>query len=215
MVSDPLVSVEPQTDAGLKMAGLVKEAWLAASQLGDEVAAETRDAAFKLVLEALLRNGGSAPSFAETTEGTSSETQSVEEVNEDLYSTPELRMDAISAYLEIEGEEVELLFETELAEPRLHISGTKLARAKSQGTREVALLVLGARTALGLDTQMNDLRRYVEYYKKYDAANFATTLQTSPELVVLGKPRSSHRIVRLRSKGVEAARELAKRLVAE
>ncbi len=215
MTTESQITIEPRTDAGLQMAGVVKEAWLATSQLGDDVAPETREVAFKLVLEAMLRNGGSTPPGAEAPDDGSSDSHFDNTAEDDLYSTPELRMDAVSAYLEIEGEEVEILFAVEDAVPRLQVSPTKLARTKSKATREIALLVLGARTALGLDTQMNDVREYVDHYKKYDAANFAKTLQTSPELVVLGKPRSSQRTVRLRSKGVEAARELAKRLVAE
>lgn len=205
----------PQTKAGADMSAVVREAWLATSQLGEDVAPGTREIAFKLVLEAMLRSDGSAPSGVENSDNGSSDAPSDDSADNDLYSTPELRMDAISSYLEIAGDEVEILFAIDVAEPKLQVHPTKLARTRSKATREIALLVLGARTALGLDTQTNDVREYVERYKKYDAANFAKTLQNSPELVVLGKPRSSQRTVRLRNKGVDAARELAKQLVAE
>ena len=205
----------PQSKAGSSMAAIVKEAWLATSQLGEKVAPETREVAFKLVLEAMLSSEGSVPTGIEASVDDSSGLASDDPGENDLYSTPELRMDAISSYLEIAGDEVEILFGIDAAEPKLQVHPTKLARTRSKATREVALLVLGARTSLGLDTKMNDVREYVEHYKKYDGPNFAKTLQTSPELVLLGKPRSSQRTVRLRSKGVDAARELAKRLVAE
>ncbi len=205
----------PQSKAGSNMAAIVKEAWLATSQLGDEVAPETREDAFKLVLETMLSSEGSVTTASEASVNDSSGLAPDDSAENDLYSTPELRMDAISSYLEIAGEEVEMLFGIDAAEPKLQVHSTKLARTKSTATREVALLVLGARTSLGLDTNMNDVREYVVHYKKYDAPNFAKTLQKSPELVLLGRPRSSQRTVRLRSKGVDAARELAKRLVAE
>ena len=215
MTTESTVAIGPQTGAGQWMAGVVKEAWLATSEIDDDVAQETREMAFKLVLEAMLRNGDSTPLSVENPDDGSSTSQLQNTTEDDLYSTPALRMDAISSYLEIEDAEVDLLFATEGPEPTLHISPAKLARSKSQGTREVALLVLGARTALGLDTQMNDVRQCVEHYKKYDAGSFASTLLASPEFVVLGKPRSRQGTVRLRSRGVEATRELAKRLVAE
>ena len=213
MATQTEITVEPQTDAGTKMAGLVREAWLATSQLGDEVAPETRETAFKLVLEALLRNGDSQPTSPETGQIASSNGRSEQAVGDDLYSTPELRMDAISSYLEITGEQVEILFNVSESTPQIQIGPGRLSNAKGTATREIALLLLGARTAMGLDTEMDDIRRVVEQYKRYDQGNFAKTLQSSPDLVVLGKPRSSQRTVRLRGVGVSAARELAQRLV--
>ena len=123
-------------------------------------------------------------------------------------------MDAISSYLEIAGEQVEILFDVKEPAPTFQVLPSQLSQAKGAATREIALLVLGGRTALGLDTSMNDIRQVVEQYRKYDRTNFAKTFQSSPDLVVLAKPPSSQRTVRLRGIGVSAVRELAQRLVA-
>jgi hypothetical protein len=196
------------------MASLVREAWRAASQLGEEVAPETRETAFKLILEALLQNGGPQLSSHEAERAPELASDVKQSLDEDIYSTPELRMDAISSYLEIPGDQVEILFGLAESTPEVQVRPSLLSSAKGRATREIALLLLGARTALGQDTQMDDIRSVVEGYRKYDKANFAKTLQTSPDLVVLGKPRSSQRTVRLRASGVHSARELAQRLVA-
>ena len=214
MVSEAQTADAPLTNAGLKMAGLVREAWLAASQLGDEVAPETRETAFRLVLEAMLRNGDAVRSDGTEESESSLAAEPHGSQADDIYSPPELRMDAISSYLEIEGEQAEMLFGLEDAEPEVQVRPNLLSPAKGKATREIALLVLSARTALGLDTQMDHIRKVVEQYRKYDKPNFAKALQTSPDLVVLGKPRSSQRTVRLRGSGVHSAREFAQRLVA-
>ena len=203
----------PQSAAGIDMASVVREAWLATATLDEVADTETRRSAFMLVLEAMLRNKGEA--LAETViPKNGAEADSPGDVGDNLYSTPELRMDAISSYLEIAGEQVEILFDVNEPTPSVQVHPSQLPHAKGTATREIALLVLAGRTALGIDTSMDDVRKVAERYRKYDGANFAKTLQSSPDLVVLRKPRSSQRTVRLRGAGVSAARELAQRLVA-
>ncbi len=204
----------PQTEVGASMAGVVREAWLATSELSDEVAQETREIAFKLVLEAMLRNPGTASAAAESTNSEGASAPNGASTHDDIYATPELRMDAISSYLEIRADEIEILFGLGSTEPTLQIDPAQLAHPKGTATREIALLLLGSRTALGIETHLEDIRRVAEQYRKYDPGNFAKTLQSSPEFVVLGKPRSSQRTVRLRGVGLSAARKLAQRLVA-
>lgn len=204
----------PKTEAGASMAGMVREAWLATSELDAEVERSTRESAFMLVLEAMLKDHISEVAPTESLTSGAEAGDGNGQPADDLYSTPELRTDAISSYLEIGEEQVEILFDVGGSEPTIHVGPVELSQAKRTATLEIALLMLSARTALGLDTQMDDIRKVVEQYRKYDRGNFAKTLQSSPDVVVLGKPHSSQRTVRLRGVGVSAARELAHRLVA-
>ncbi len=95
--------MQPQTEAGTAMARLVREAWLATAEIDGVVDGETRQSAFLLVLEAMLRNGESAEpaSQTESADPFDASFQPIEQ--DDLYPTPELRTDAISAYLRIES----------------------------------------------------------------------------------------------------------------
>ena len=203
----------PPPTASVNMASVVREAWLATATLDEVADAPTRQSAFLLVLEAMLRSAGGR-STESPVPVNGAEADSADNGRDDLYSTPELRMDEISLYLKIAGEQVQNLFDVKKPTPSVQVHPSQLSRAKSAATREIALLVVGGRTALGLDTSMDDVRKVVEQYRKYDATSFAKTLQSSPELVVLGELQSAKRTVRLRGIGVSAVRGLAQRLVA-
>lgn len=208
---EPLV---PQTKAGSNMASVVREAWLATATLDEVADAHTRQSAFMLVLEAMLRNRGEASTEAVIPRN-GAEADSASDVGDNLYSTPELRGDAISSYLQIAREHVESLFAIGEPEPTLQLPVHNLSQGKRPATREIALLVVAARTSLGLDTFTDHIREPTEYYRKYDGPNFLSTLQKSDEFVVLGRPRTRARVVRLRRAGVAAAQELAQKLSAE
>ena len=213
MITEAREPLVPQTQAGSDMASLVREAWLATATLDGVADAHTRQSAFVLVLEAMLRRSSNGPTQAATpTNGVSG---SPTDGGDDLYSTADLRGDAISSYLEVPRDQVERLFAIEEPEPTLQLPVQKLALGKRPATREIGLLVVAARTALGLDTFTDHIRESAEYYRKYDGPNFLSTLQKSDEFVVLGRPRTRARVVRLRRAGVAGARELAQKLVAE
>ena len=220
MVTKMQESIAPTTEAGESMAAIVREAWAATELLGTLTEQPTRESAFMLVLEAMLRGGsdegGSVGASANGSQIAPAESQPPGVAEEDdLYSTPDLRIDGISNYLEIERESVDVLFDVGAREPSLQLQRHQLSNRAKTATREIALLILGARTALGLDTSLNDIREVVKRYRKYDGSNFAAALKSGSEFAVLGQPRSSHRTVRLRGGGMAAARELAKRLVSE
>ncbi len=97
----------------------------------------------------------------------------------------------------------------------LQLNANRFSSAKLMTMREITLLLLGARTAVALDTEMEDVRHAVEQYRQDDEAIRSETFQSSPEWVVIGVRGSDHKIVRLRGLGVTAARELAQRLVTD
>ena len=137
---------------------------------------------------------------------------SVEAAVDSSYSTPQMRADAVARYFDIDPEAVGGLFDLSAQAPALNLPAHKLSRTKAQGVREVALLVCGVRTAIGLDTGSRDIKNVAERYSRLDA-NFMNHLTEFDQIAVRGKPGSSNRLVRMKAIGAEASRELAQRLV--
>ena len=205
----------PQTVAGATMAGVVREAWLATAELDEVVDSDVRQSAFVLVLEAMLRDGV-VETPAEAVDLPDEFDASYDLVEQDdLYPTPELRTDAISSYLGIKAEQVPLLCAVEQADPTLRANVKRLLTEKHVSIREIALLLLGVRTAVALDTDLDEVRRAGEKYCSLDESTSAEIMQSSPEWVVMGVRGSERKIVRLRSAGVDAVRELVQQLVSE
>lgn len=209
-----MATATPISEAGNQMAQVIEEAWRATASLDEVVDGETRQSAFVLVLEAMLRNAASAEPKVDANLADSFDDSYQVVEQDDLYPTPGLRAEAISAYLDIQPEQVPLLCSVEQAAPDLRLRPTRLAPTNPAAAREIALLLLGVRTAVALDTQLDDIRQAVERYCQGDEPPFAAALQSSPEWVVMGVRGSERKIVRLREPGVTAARTLAQRLVA-
>jgi len=90
-----------------------------------------------------------------------------------------------------------------------------LSSSRAVAVREIALLIGGARTSLGLDTSTSHIRSAVDEYGKLDSENFTATLGAMPEISVLGRRGSSNRLVRMKVHGAERARALAQRLIGD
>ncbi len=128
------------------------------------------------------------------------------------YATPQARAQAIGRYFGIDAELAADLFVLEQEAPTLAIPSSKLAGSKAEAVRQIALLVCGSRTALGIETGTKQIREAVEAYGKFDS-NFMTTLTKLDLIAVRGKPGSQNRLVRMRVIGAEAAQGLAQDLV--
>lgn len=209
---DPML---PQTETGTTMAGVVREAWLATAELDEVVDSDTRQSAFVLVLEAMLRDGELGTPVASVVEADTSDDSYEIVEQDDLYPTPDLRTDAISFYLGIRAEQVPLLCTVEQAEPIIQVNPDRLLTDRPTPIRDIAVLLLGVRTAVALDTEIDDVRRAVEQHCLLDETRFSETMQSSPEWVVMGVRGSDRKIVRLRAAGVDAVRELVQQLVSE
>ena len=120
---DPIL---PQTETGTTMAGVVREAWLATAELDEVVDSDTRQSAFVLVLEAMLRDGELGTPVASVVEADTSDDSYEIVEQDDLYPTPDLRTDAISFYLGIRAEQVPLLCTVEQAEPIIQVNPDRL-----------------------------------------------------------------------------------------
>ena len=195
------------TDAGSRLGELVAQARDAASVLGEEDR-ELRRIAFERVLDHLLGNGGgngSAPQVPAR--------KLVDDPIDGVLATEQQRVDAAARYFDIDPEGVRQLFDLSGDEPQLVLPSGKLPGGKAEAVREIALLIGGVRTAVGLATGTSHIRQAASDYKKLDD-NFMTTLGELNKIAVLGKPGSRNRLVRMRVIGAEAARPLAQRLVA-
>ena len=198
------------TDAGSRLSELVAQARDATSVLGDEDK-ELRRIAFARVLDHLLGNGsgnGNAPQ----TPAVEAAPETDDDPIDGVLATEQQRVDAAARYFDIAPAEVRELFDLSNGEPRLVLHSNKLPKGKAEAVREIALLVCGVRTAVGLDTGSQHIRRASDDFNKLDR-NFMTVLGEMDTIAVLGKPGSKNRLVRMRVIGAEAARPLAQQLV--
>ncbi len=128
------------------------------------------------------------------------------------YSTPTMHAEAIAQYFKIDPDEAHDLFDVSEAEPTLQLPVSQLPGPQAAAVRDIALLVCGARTALGLETGTVHIRQAADDFGKVDS-NFMTYLLDFDKIGVRGKSTSKNRLVRMRVVGAEAARELAQQSV--
>ena len=198
------------TDAGSRLGELVAQARDAVSVLGEEDR-ELRSIAFERVLDHLLGNGGNG--VAPQTPAAETATKPSNDRIDAVLGTEQQRVDAAARYFQIEPDEVRELFDLSGEEPELVVNSGKLPKEINEAVREIALLVGGVRTAVGLETGSQTIREVVDAYGKLNR-HFMETLSKAREIAVLGKPSSRDRLIRMRAIGAEAARPLAQRLVA-
>ncbi len=193
-----------------ELQSLVTKAAEATRGLGN---AELRKVAFERVLDHLLSTSTSPQGVTSTQQPSSEENGAVAEVADGVLAGEQQRVDALARYFKISPEEVVHIFDASDEHPKLAIPTKHLPEAKAQATREIALLVTGALTALGKETTTSRIKDIADDYGKYDSANFMTTLTHLAEISVLGRPRSSNRVIRMKVAGAEAAQAIAERIV--
>ncbi len=169
--------------------------------------------AFREVLQHLLAglNGADASVVAAAAPAPARASGTQSDID-DTYATPEQRATAIARYLHIQPDEVEDLFDVSEFEPLLRMNSKNLSKVKSAATREIALLVLGGRTAMALDTGTHHIRDATDRHDRLDPTNFMKTLEAMETVRLRGAPESPNRLVRLKVVGIEAARKLAAKL---
>ncbi len=174
---------------------------------------ERKRIAFERLLDHLLKNiekgqaaAGEDPGYSSYPEHATADGAFAEEYQ---------RLDAIAHYFGIEPEQVADIFDVSEEEPRLILDTGQLSGPQANGTREIALLMTGARTALGRETDTGIIRNTADDYGKLNRPRYMATLTGMSKLSVLGKRRSSNRIVRMKVRGAEEAARLAQRLVGE
>ena len=196
-----------------ELAGIVATAEKATEELGN---ADLRRVAFERVLDHLLKNGDSSPPGENVTAipvQAPPPAQSKTSSADGVFADQQQRVDAIARYFKIEPEEVGHIFDTSGDEPVLQVHSGGLPDSRAEAAREIALLVGGARTALGQETSTSDIRSAADGYGKLDTGNFMKTLGAMSEISVLGRHGSPNRVVRMKVHGAEKARTLAQRLI--
>ena len=170
--------------------------------------------AFERVLVHLLANSA-APASTAPSHREPATTAVAAQGADGVLADEQQRLDALAHYFKILPEQVLHIFEVTEAQPKLTIHTKHLSESKSEATRDIALLVAGALTALGQQTTTSLIREVTDNYGKLDDSNFMKTLTDQHEISVLGKPRSSNRIIRMRVTGAEAAQALVRRIIGE
>lgn len=179
--------------------------------------ADLRRIAFERVLDHML-NGGAPAGFRQNGAVV------VDEPEDDWPPKTKIRRtDLVSVYFEIETEHVATLFELSDDEPILHLSSDQVPQSAESATRLIALLVLGSRAALGLDTTIQEISEAIRDHRaRVPASSELFTafrgleyeLQQMKEVTLLGQCGRPDLIVRLNAAGVEAARKQAGELAA-
>lgn len=198
-----------------ELKAIVDDAWAATETLS-QCDVGVRQAAFERLLSHLLANdtssGANEDQIARSATAAHVSAGTPSEPIDDTYATQEQRAEAVSRFFDITPEEASDLFDLTQPDPKLQLPSKKLPEARTDAVRKIALLMCGARTALGIETGSKDIRQVAEDYRKYDR-NFMSVLTEMPELAVRGKSHSKNRLVRMRVIGTEEARTLAASLV--
>ena len=174
---------------------------------------ERKRIAFERLLDHLLKNVDGGQSAAGEDLGYSSDPGRA--TADGAFAEEYQRLDAVAHYFGIKPEHVTDIFDVSDDEPSLILNSGQLSGTQANGTREIALLITGARTALGQETNTEIIKNVADDYDKHNKSNFMKTINEMPGLSLLGKRRSSNRIVRMKVRGAEEAAKLAQRLVGE
>ncbi len=202
-------------DSQPEFGAIVKELWEATAPLPGEDAVEgLRARTFERLLTFELNRTQHRPEIEENKEqsisGGGDQSGDVQYLDSSLNSSKQ-REEVIADRLRIQVEEVKDLFDTSDEEPTINLHSSKLSNTRKGAVREIALLLCGARTALGLETGTNDIRKSAKEFNQVDG-NFMSHLASFEELAIRGKPGSQNRQVRLKSIGWEALWKLAQSL---
>lgn len=118
-------------------------------------------------------------------------------------------LDKIAQGLEIDGAKVAKVFADKDGQPELILKTSKLPATKSGAASEIALLVMAARQAAGIDeyTEAEAIRAACKRYGKFDSANFGSSMKSLDNYILTsGRGVSMKR--KLTNPGLEAAVEL-------
>lgn len=193
---------------GANLQELLKSAEEAAEVIEDD---ELKRIAFERVLDHLLKaaDGDQAAETRPLAPPVNDPSPPVD----GAFASEQQRIDAVAEYFGVDPEQVPDIFDLSDEDPGLRLGSNKLSKSKVNSTREIALLTTGVRTALGRDTNTEIIRKFTDDYGKLDSSHFMETLNEMPQLSLLGKRRSSNRVVRMKFLGAEETRKLAQRLI--
>lgn len=125
----------------------------------------------------------------------------------------ELR-EAVCSYLQIEPAQFDRLVDMNGAAPSLRIGESDCRGEPADAIRKLALLLVGVRAAVGLPTNVRDVRAAAEPLVDCSGLPLDLIFESDPGLAVLGEPDSQPRRLRLRAGGKARVRRAAAEIVA-
>ncbi len=125
-------------------------------------------------------------------------------------------LDRVAARLRLDRAVVADVFDDSDGSIDVIVAPRKLDPAKARATKQLALLVVSARQAAELEewTDVDEIRRLAEDYKKYDSANFASAIKEMQDDFRF-KQVGRKITVKLGRPGWERASEMIRRLAGE
>lgn len=122
-------------------------------------------------------------------------------------------VDKIAREVGLDATVVGRVFREVDGEPHLNLATNQLPTSKTPATRDIALLMVLARNAAGLDdyTSVTEIRKEADHFNKLDSSNFAATISgMNSNFRVRGSGQNKE--LKLNQPGREAAIGLVKRL---
>jgi hypothetical protein len=172
---------------------------------------DLREAAFTATIRMLSGGTAEVPQPELRTDGgTSGSTGATRRA-----TTSEL-LDKIAQGLEIDGTKVAKVFADKDGQPELIVKTSMLPATKSGAASEIALLVMAARQAAGIDdyTEAEAIRAACKRYGKFDSANFGSSMKSLDNFILTsGKGVSTKR--KLTNPGLEAAVEMIEKYASD
>jgi hypothetical protein len=182
-----------------------------------EIPAELREVAFAKAVDLLAAKIPAAPangtSGAVNDAATPAEAQSG---GQTVAPSGVSALDRIATKLGVDRELVEEVFAETDGSIDITVSPRKLAPAKQEASRQIALLITAGRQAAGVEerTATDVIRAKCEEFRKLDPTNFGKAIGgMHDEFSFQGPPRK--RLVKLSRQGWPAAVDLVKRLTGE
>lgn len=122
----------------------------------------------------------------------------------------------IAARLRMDRDTVAQVFDETDGKIDIIVAPRKLASGKAPATKQLATLVAAARQAADVEewTDADEIRRFVEDFKRYDSANFASTLKEMDDIFRV-KQNGRKISVKLGRSGWDRAAELVATLSRE
>lgn len=123
-------------------------------------------------------------------------------------------LSAVAARFGVDSGAVNEVFVQKDGEIHLAVGAKTIAAGKATGTKEIALLVAGARQGIGSEewTSVNVIREECKHYGRYDSSNFGSTI-TEMENLFQFSGKGQGREVKLRQLAWEEAGALVRRLL--
>lgn len=180
-----------------------------------DVPAELKEAAFSKAVDVIMARR-TAGTVARIDTGVSVPAGMSTSVGAPPSVAPDDLVGRIAARLRLERDAVAEVFDATDGKIDIIVPPRKLAPGKAPATKQLATLVAAARQGAEIEdwTDVDEIRRFVEDFKRYDSANFAATLKEMDDIFRI-KQTGRRIVVKLGRPGWDRATELVTTLAGE